>query len=309
MGLTDIRDGSGERLWYSLSPNFRNANPPSGPVLNSETLGQITITGSASGVIAVVIAPGPVVATQDREAANTVKVNSAANYLDGGNENGGGTFTFTSGPTTNDRLIAITRESLFSTVELRVARDIRRLLLDYYDLPLNNPPSYRNYYPFAAPFSGTTACVDGTYRGRIPTTACPPLNSLVSTLPPWFSLNSWNEVMVYAVAPRCTPKLATAIDIDPSSLDCNNTTTSFGNSYITIGASNDIQAIVLPGGYRLSGQIGPCAAAAACLEDQEKTDGPSGYPTNTAVDGTNNLIYVKPRRSENNNDNLVIVRP
>jgi len=320
LGLPDTRDGSGERLWYSLSPNFRNANPPSGPVLNSDTPAEITISGIPDKIIAVVIAPGAIVGAQDREAADTTKVNSAANYLDGGNENGGSDGkTFTAGPTTNDKPIAITRDSFFPPVESRVAREIGKLLRDYYDLPLaSSPPDYNHYYPFAAPFSGTT-CVSGTYRGRIPTTDCPPLKSFASTLPPWFGPgstgNRWNEVMVYGVAPRCTPKIVpgfitptpTPDTIDNAALDCNYTTTSYGTSYLSVGTSNEIQAIVLPGGYGLSGQSRPCETAADCLEDQQNTDGPGSYP-NTA-DGADNLIYVKPQRSSTNNDSLVIVRP
>ena len=69
--LPDLRDGSGERLWYAVSPVF-NAN--SGAKLNSTYFGQITledasgvITNNASastGVIAVVIAPGGVLVRQ-----------------------------------------------------------------------------------------------------------------------------------------------------------------------------------------------------------------------------------------------------
>ena len=40
-GLPDLRDGSGERLWYALSPNFRD-NPSVSP-LNSDTRGSITV--------------------------------------------------------------------------------------------------------------------------------------------------------------------------------------------------------------------------------------------------------------------------
>src|SRR5574340_1734267 len=63
LGLTDIRDGSGERLWYALSPNFRNLNPPTGPVLNSDTPGQITVIGTlpSTTAIAIIFAPGSAV--------------------------------------------------------------------------------------------------------------------------------------------------------------------------------------------------------------------------------------------------------
>lgn len=73
LGLPDLRDGSGERLWYAISPAFAS-NKTS--VLNSTTLGQITIRDAigaiiydagaipSTGVIAVVIAPGAVITRQ-----------------------------------------------------------------------------------------------------------------------------------------------------------------------------------------------------------------------------------------------------
>lgn len=76
LGLPDLRDGSGERLWYAVSTNYKKNTPFA--VLNSDTgLGTITVrdlTGAIvndgtnpflapnppapSGVIAVIIAPG-----------------------------------------------------------------------------------------------------------------------------------------------------------------------------------------------------------------------------------------------------------
>src|SRR5262249_1597874 len=54
LGLPDLRDGSGERLWYALSPNFRDDSSAS--PLNSDTAGQLAITGitPAANVIAII---------------------------------------------------------------------------------------------------------------------------------------------------------------------------------------------------------------------------------------------------------------
>jgi hypothetical protein len=81
LGLPDLRDGYGERLWYAVSNNFKNntrttcAAPGDVGCLNSDTRGTITIVNSAgtilhdgrttSGIIAVVFAPGPVLVRQD----------------------------------------------------------------------------------------------------------------------------------------------------------------------------------------------------------------------------------------------------
>ena len=117
LGLPDLRDGDGERLWYAVSTNFKN-NPrtscilPGQPgyvlgleagCLNSDTRGTITVHSSEgiiindgsnpdpftpSGAIAVVISPGGITqrqgsaTPQDRSAAG---VNNPINYLDVGN--------------------------------------------------------------------------------------------------------------------------------------------------------------------------------------------------------------------------------
>jgi hypothetical protein len=85
LGLPDLRDGDGERLWYAVSTNFKN-NPATSCVLpsdagclNSDSRGTITIRDSTgalindgsnpdpyipSGAIAVVISPGSVLQRQ-----------------------------------------------------------------------------------------------------------------------------------------------------------------------------------------------------------------------------------------------------
>ncbi len=66
LGLPDLRDGHGERLWYAVSSNFKNNTRI--PILNSDTQGTITVRDSkgnvildaagTTGAIAVIIAPG-----------------------------------------------------------------------------------------------------------------------------------------------------------------------------------------------------------------------------------------------------------
>ena len=56
MGIEDLRDASGERLWYALSYNFRKNFGTT--VINSDTPGQLSVTGTApaSNVVAVLFA-------------------------------------------------------------------------------------------------------------------------------------------------------------------------------------------------------------------------------------------------------------
>lgn len=110
LGLPDLRDASGERLWYAVSNNFKY-NTRNTALLNSDTPGTITVrdaTGNiihngcaafglpacptpgtadaafGTGAVAVIIAPGGVLtrqgsaSSQDRSSG----VNIASNYLD-----------------------------------------------------------------------------------------------------------------------------------------------------------------------------------------------------------------------------------
>jgi type II secretory pathway pseudopilin PulG len=93
LGLPDLRDGSGECLWYAVSGAFKE-NPATAPV-NSDTNGQFIIVDGAGNTIAgaipqtqaiaVVFAPGPTLPTNDRTAAGTTQCGgntTASNYLD-----------------------------------------------------------------------------------------------------------------------------------------------------------------------------------------------------------------------------------
>jgi hypothetical protein len=137
--LPDLRDGSGERLWYVLSQNFRN-NPKLTP-LNSDTPGTLTVD-SAGDVVAIVIAPGaPVTGQNNRNTA----VNDPAEYLEGENADGDLVFSRSGNGEFNDRAAFITRTELMTAVEKRVLGEVARKLEDY--------RSAHSAYPWLSPFA------------------------------------------------------------------------------------------------------------------------------------------------------------
>lgn len=101
---SDLRDGSGERLWYELSANYRDQ--VSSEPLNTNTSG--TLDGG--GVAAKIYAPGPVTATQDRSPAN---VNTLSNYIEGA----------------NDSILKISDRDIFLGVRKRIAGEIQAVLV------------------------------------------------------------------------------------------------------------------------------------------------------------------------------------
>src|SRR5581483_2867701 len=162
LGTEDLRDASGERLWYAVSRNFRKLSGVT--VVNSDTQGQFTITGTttASNVVAVVIAPGPVIQGQNRSSGTP----SAGSYLESFNANDGVNFIFTTNAlptqTLNDRLITITQADLMAAVEpavaARIDRDVKPALQTYF--------GQWGVMPFPAKFNSPTPGTNGTATTR-----------------------------------------------------------------------------------------------------------------------------------------------
>lgn len=269
LGIPDVRDGSGERLWYTVSNNFKN-NPPVVP-LNSNTAGQLTVTGitPAANVIAIVFAPGTVTSGQSRTPAN---INSVAHYLDG--ENANGDTIFTTGPasaTFNDRLLAITPGSFFPAVEARVAGELRNALRNYYQVNLYFPPA--NAY-------GVT-CTSAS-QGLIPQdpTLCGVAGPALAPSSSWLSMNRWFEIFFYAVAPAC---------MNPSMLNCTG-----AGGLLTVDGTNNVRALIVRPGTPYGGQARPCKAISDCLEPPNA----SSFPVFTHAPG-----------STTSNDRVLIVAP
>lgn len=165
--LPDLRDASGQRLWYAVSSNYKNNTRI--PVLNSETgfgtitirdkTGKVTFDGSnpdsqPSGVIAVIIAPGAPILRQDRHQQDH-SVNAAREYLDlaiiDGTREDNADFIdksasngFIQGPikdeqgniVSNDQLVFITYDEIIKPIEQRVASEaIRELSLNSFPRP------------------------------------------------------------------------------------------------------------------------------------------------------------------------------
>jgi hypothetical protein len=159
LGLTDLRDSSGEYLWYAVSDNFKNVQTGN-PVINSDTPGLLNVDGQGD-VVAVVIAPGVAYGgqsgrTQDAKAAGFATL---ANYLEGTNATGAAVnFSSTAAGEFNDRIVTITRAELMEVIEKRVVSEARALLIAYADAIAlfeddSIPATYDGAYPWLAPFA------------------------------------------------------------------------------------------------------------------------------------------------------------
>ncbi|MFW5431178.1 MAG: hypothetical protein ACKE5M_06605 [Methylophilaceae bacterium] len=236
LGLPDLRDGDGERLWYAVSNNYKN-NTRFLP-LNSDTTATITLRdgngsiifdGTNNGVVAVVIAPRAALVRQDlvlQVRNGATNQTNAENYLDialgEDNQNfvDSNTNGFIMGPVKdasgnvilNDQIIAITSAEMNGAMESRVLAEVRGELNNYYAI--------NSFYPAPADFNDANclgngdvpSCNEGALtltRGRIPANpstawaGATRLGSLGDSN--WFQQNAWREVIYYAVAPDCLP--------------------------------------------------------------------------------------------------------
>jgi len=221
--LPDLRDGSGERLWYALSPAFRNNN--AAKPLNSDTKGTLLVYGPDGtslqtqanySAVAVIFAPGSVVGTQTRN--NTTQQNDKTNYLDqvtfpgpiirNNATTAGPYIAGTKTDTFNDQLQFITTHDLIPLVEQRVAGEVKHALEVYYTN--SSGSSFSRYYPWADNLQVGGGIPDydannGETRGWLP------LHSDVTSSyewygtgspPQWFFDNQWYSLIYYSVAPK-----------------------------------------------------------------------------------------------------------
>lgn len=171
LGIDDLRDASGERLWYAVSSNFRKyPYPASGyTIINSDTQGQLTVTGTApaNNVIAIVFAPGQPIGAQDRSTAP----NDPAAYLEGFTA-GATDYTFTTtalaSDTHNDRLLVITHADLFSVVEPVVVGLIERDVKPQIFAATGGTSYFERWdaFPFPSTFANPDPGTNGTGTTR-----------------------------------------------------------------------------------------------------------------------------------------------
>jgi hypothetical protein len=204
LGLADLRDADGERLWYALSPNFRDF--ASLVRINDTTLGTLSVSGATplTNVAAIVFSPGAVVGAQSRN--GTANQNNIANYLDGVNASGGAAFVAqTADGNFNDRLATITVADLMAVVEKRVANEITAALNRYFlaNSVLPKPALATDWA--CQPDGDLTLCLPSASSapGILPRNLSPGGGWPGAAFPAWFDSN-WRTSVSYVVAPECT---------------------------------------------------------------------------------------------------------
>lgn len=223
LGIPDLRDGSGERLWYALSPAFRNQTTPP-HILNSETTGSISLSGNvtASNLVAIVFAPGAALSGQSRITANE---NNHAHYLESvvtpatnfvlntRDDHTGGNYTY------NDQMIYLDHDSIMHPVEWRIAKEAQHCLDEY---AASNP---KQNYPWPARISqddyvsyyNPSGSPNFVYFGRIPTR--PNVFTADSNAQTFIDMLNAVQRALDAYKDEITPATRSALDIAGDALD------------------------------------------------------------------------------------------
>jgi hypothetical protein len=227
LGLPDLRDAAGERLWYALSADFTDSDASA---INSDTQGTLVVPGMAptGGIVAIVFAPGTVVGTQTRGGPLGASADSpctwgvhenckVANYLEG--QNASIDLTYELSPRCergdcpvpfNDQLAIITHAELFAIVEPVVAKRIEKEIVPqltndaaadgYFErwgiaLYPSTGGKQRGFFPFAAPYDDPARLQD-QYRGVLDQT-----NGLLPMSRDAATWVTWTNVQVAPVGP------------------------------------------------------------------------------------------------------------
>ena len=125
LGLQDLRDATGQQLWYALTDSYHAGHSA---VLNSQTPGGLSV-GGVDDVVAVIIAPSsPIDVHQAELRARGGQADARSDviaYLEGDNADADLTHYAVAG---NDRLAVLTRGELMAMTEQRVLAEYVQLL-------------------------------------------------------------------------------------------------------------------------------------------------------------------------------------
>jgi hypothetical protein len=287
LGVGDLRDESGERLWYALSPSFRDH--PSAPAINSDSRGTLTVYSAdetapvTTEAVAVVFAPGAALNGQVRDGVTQTcssngrivpRANCPVNYLDAinkfSNANASGPFVAPPlQPGFNDKLAVVTTSAFMPLVERRVALEARNALLDY------KRTSACRCFPWPDE-TGDGVSDAGVNRGRIPVKTALPQAWPAGLLPSYFSANDWARVTHYVVARSA---------LEQAGQGC----TTCAEANLTIDSLRGYEVVLLTPGFATGSR--QRSSLSDYFADPENANGNDRFVTPRSPDAERNNIY------------------
>jgi len=268
LGLGDLRDGNGDRLWYAISSGFRTSP------INSDSLAQLTVDGQSNAAVAIVFSPGSPIGSQSRTQPTNISPPNVGDYLDITNNDGDNIFiSQPASATFNDKILTISHTEFFSAVERRVLREAKNCLDDYAALSSGK-------YPWAVPVSQVppTTGSEGTRFGRIPlnlsiTVSGTPDSTMIqqwSSVPSctlfyplttyWYA-NNWRELVFYQLSSAYQPNLSLPPYV------CGGNCLSINGNGNSVSGSGSYHAVLL-----ISGGVKAGHSRVASVEKADTTN-------------------------------------
>jgi hypothetical protein len=292
LGLGDIRDGDGERLWYAISDSFRPyGEVPPGVPLNPDTQTDILINGidpTEPYVAAVIISPGaPVPGNAGNRTEQTLSGSTAddlvASYLEGSNS-GLDKAVYSRQPATdgfNDAVMVITVAEIMQHVQSRVKQTVIGEIERYRTL--------NGFYPYAESVpggvcDGTSTQTEGYLQYK---TAAPCVYTDAFMMADWFEENNWHRMFWFAFDASCGY---------PGGMCIGN---------MTVDTVTNVEALALYSSAALDAVSNSCGATYS-----QSLNRPSSQPCDY-FDNTENYdadgVFETPVDSATSNDELTIV--
>jgi hypothetical protein len=248
LGTDDLRDDHGERLWYALSPAFRDTT---NALINSTTTGNRTVYSGTSiltdQAVAIIFAPGAPLQGQNRSPVDSAACSAplgtltqnlcASNYLEtlpgsiANNASLAGPYL--QAPKSaqfNDQVAVITHSEFMGLVERRVGVELQQALT-----------AFRNtagYLPW--PDSDGDGLEDiGHNHGRVATHGSSQWATYVNNALPYFRQNRWGQFFYYAVARN-------------SLLDASKCDKCVGSETLSLDGASGFAALFITPGFQLA---------------------------------------------------------
>ncbi|MGE3179742.1 MAG: hypothetical protein AB7O32_19875 [Vicinamibacterales bacterium] len=188
LGLEKLVDAAGEPLWYAVSPGWHRPNSTSTLTINSDSTGQLALSGVAANAVALIIAPGAALIAQAcGGAAATAQARPVAgapdyrNYLECGNADSPADTTFVAsapGSPFNDQVLAVLPADVMPALEAAIAERMQREIAPalrsaaYTSAQYAGIPPDQPLYPYATQFgnpgSSNYLGNQGIYQGLLP---------------------------------------------------------------------------------------------------------------------------------------------
>jgi type II secretory pathway pseudopilin PulG len=219
LGLPDLRDADGERLWYIVAPAYQDS---SSKIINPATAGQINgydCSGRSAGTswpcdnpralatawVAVVFAPGKAFGAQTRDAAHA---GNYAQFLESFNPADPLRLRVAADQAHNDRYAAIAAADIFAIAQRRVANELQAVLAQYFASTTAQGQS-RLPWPAANCSSAvicnaTTSTLPATVlRGYLPSDDVLLNQIMAAKNMTWFDHNQWRTTFSYLLDADC----------------------------------------------------------------------------------------------------------